>query len=210
MPNYAGGTGALITVAATSSWLSANTPATPPPVVPVTQSGVIFDHWAMDDKSIFSDSVVVEPNCSFWNSSVVYSSDLCSHFSLSRIATGMTTRAVDRAVKCAAWHQTDCIISPEIGLAIPAAFVYDPEHAGLRMVVAPKLIQMNSDVKTIRVSDQSAQTNGFLRQFNETVRVEYLPGGTRTPVTEVFNGTDAYCIQLLRVAFDEECWRALD
>jgi hypothetical protein len=210
MPNLASGAGALVTVVATSSWLGGAPPPAPPPVVPATRGGAIFDHWAMDDESIFSENIVVEPNCSFWNSSVVYTSELCSHFSLSRIATGMTSRAVDRAVKCAAWHETDCVISPEVGVSIPAAFVYDPEHSGLRMVVAPRLIQMDSEVKTIRVADQTGNTNGFMREFNQTVKAEYLPGGSRTPVTEVFNGTDAYCIQMLRAAFDEDCWKALD
>ena len=164
----------------------------------------------MDDQSVFSETALIEPNCSFWNSSVFYTSEVCSHFSLSRIATGVSSRAVERAVKCAAWYETDCVLSPEIGVSIPAAFVYDPEHSGLRMVVAPRLIPMESEVKTVRVSDQTDKTNGVVYKFNESVRAEYLPGGSRTPVTEVFNGTDAYCIQLLRAAFDEDCWRALD
>ena len=210
MPNLAAPAGALFTVAATSSWLGVAPPPTPPPVVSATSGGAIFDHWAMDDESIFSENVPMEPNCTFWNNSVVYTSELCSHFSLSRIATGMTNRAVDRAVKCAAWYETDCVISPEIGVSIPAAFVYDPEHSGLRMVVAPRLIPFDSEVRTVRVADQSGTTNGFIRQFNLSVKAEYLPGGSRTPVTEVFNGSDAYCIQTLRAAFDDECWRALD
>lgn len=210
MPNLAAPAGALFTVAATSSWLGVAPPPTPPPVVSATSGGAIFDHWAMDDESIFSENVPMEPNCTFWNNSVVYTSELCSHFSLSRIATGMTNRAVDRAVKCAAWYETDCVISPEIGVSIPAAFVYDPEHSGLRMVVAPRLIPFDSEVRTVRVADQSGTTNGFIRQFNLTIKAEYLPGGSRTPVTEVFNGSDAYCIQTLRAAFDDECWRALD
>jgi hypothetical protein len=210
MPNLAAPAGALFTVAATSSWLGAAKPPSLPPVVPATSGGAIFDQWAMDDESIFSENAPMEPNCTFWNNSVVYTSELCSHFSLSRIAIGLTDRAVDRAVKCAAWYETDCVISPEISMSIPAAFVYDPEHSGLRMVVAPRLIGMESSVKTIRVADQSGTTNGFIRQFNQTIKAEYLPGGSRTPVTEVFTGIDAYCIQMLRAAFDDHCWQALD
>lgn len=210
MRTLASGAGAIFTVAATSSWFGAGPPDAPPPVVPATQNGAVFDHWAMDDDSVFTDSAPSKPNCSFWNHSVVYSSELCSHFSISRISSGITTRAVDRAVKCAAWHETDCILSPEIGVSIPAAFIYDPAHAGLRMVVAPRLIEMDSEIKTIRVADQSGSNGGFTMQFNQSVRAEYLPGGSRTPVTEVFSESDAYCLQLLRSAFDEDCWRALD
>jgi len=168
----------------------------------------------MDDESIFSESTVSEPECSFWNHSVVYSSSLCSHFSLSRIANGMTNRAVDRAVKCAAKYKTDCIISPEIGLSIPAAFVFDPEHSGLRMVVAPRLIEtnseINSEIKTIRIVDQSGQSSGATRRFNTTISVEFLPGNSRTPVIEQFKSVDAFCIQMLREAFSPDCWQALD
>jgi hypothetical protein len=78
------------------------------------------------------------------------------------------------------------------------------------MVVAPRLIEMDSEIKTIRVADQSGGSSGFTMQFNHSVKVEYLPGGSRTPVTEVFSENDAYCLQLLRSAFDEDCWRALD
>ena len=51
---------------------------------------------------------------------------------------------------------------------------------------------------------------GVARVFNRTIRVEYLPGGKRAPVTEVLANASAWCVQLLRLAMAAECWASLD
>ena len=173
----------------------------------------MFQHWSIDDNSIFAEGTVVEPNCSWWNGSVVYTSDLCSHFSLSRMASKNAERAIDRANRCAAFYEIECVISPEIGVSIPAAFVYDKkEGTTMRMIVAPRIIDtdMEEDLRNIRIQDPEEMTNGRVTQFNHTITVEYLPGGSRAPVTETLTGSEAYCVQLLRAAFVEDCWRQLD
>jgi len=185
--------------------------------MPATKDGAVFAPWAMDEDSLWSEGGhYMEPNCTWWNGTVSYTSDLCSHFSLSRMASNNAGRAIDRAVKCAAHYETECVISPEIGVSIPAAFVYDPEGTGMRMIIAPRIIfptgvtAEDLDVRTVRVQDPEEQTSGRLAEFNYSVKVEYLPGGSRSPVTEVLNGSDAYCVQMLRAAFVEECWQQLD
>lgn len=203
--------GGLVTVLAASSWLSAS----PPPAIPVvsaTKDGAVFQKWAMDDESVWTEgqSTQMEPNCTWWNGTVTYTSDLCSHFSLSRMASSSAGRAIDRAVRCAAWFETECVISPEIGVSIPAAFLYDPEGDGMRMLIAPRIINAGNDTRTVRVQDPEERTNGRVVEFNHTVRVEYLPGGSRAPITETLSGSDAYCVQLLRSAFVDECWQQLD
>ena len=45
---------------------------------------------------------------------------------------------------------------------------------------------------------------------NDSVRVEYLPGGRRAPVTEELHGSAAVCVQALRDAYEAPCWEALD
>ena len=172
----------------------------------------MFAHWAMDDETLWSEGQYIEPNCSWWNGSVTYTSDLCSHFSLSRMASNSAGRAIERAVRCAAHYETECVISPEIGVSIPAAFVYDPEGSGMRMLIAPRVLPQATtpDVRTVRVQDPEEQTSGRLVEFNHSVRIEYLPGGSRAPVSETLNGSDAYCVQLLRAAFVDECWQQLD
>ena len=130
------------------------------------------------------------------------------------MATTSAQRAIDRAVKCAAHYETDCVLSAEIGVSIPAAFVYDPTGTGMRMLIAPRLYPNASgtedDLAMVRVNDQEDLSSGFQMQLNRSVRVEYLPGGSRAPVTEVLTSTDAYCVQLLRHAYSASCWEQLD
>lgn len=205
------GASGLVTVLAATGWLSSSPPPAQP-VVPATKDGAVFQSWAMDEESVWSDASTkhVEPNCTWWNGTVTYTSDLCSHFSLSRMASNSAGRAVDRAVRCAAWFETECVLSPEIGVSIPAAFVYDPDSSGMRMLIAPRILDTGNDTRTVRVQDPAELTSGRVIELNHTIRVEYLPGGSRTPVSEALNGSDAYCVQLLRAAFVDECWQQLD
>jgi hypothetical protein len=210
-----GGAG-LVGLAMTSSWFG-GTPAPPKAVAPATKDNAVFEHWTMDDASLWSEGVYMEPNCTWWNGTVSYTSDLCSHFSLSRMASNSAGRATERAVKCAAHFQTECVISPEVGVGIPAAFIYDPEGSGMRMLIAPRIIYPGGTAlsdedatRHIRVQDPEEKTNGWITAFNHTIDVEYLPGGSRAPVSERLSGSDAYCVQLLRAAFVEECWKQLD
>jgi len=203
--------GSVVTILAATGWLGASPPPAQP-VVPATKDGAVFQHWAMDDESLWTDGRDrhVEPNCSWWNGTVIYTSDLCSHFSLSRMASNSAGRAIERAVKCAAWFETECVLSPEIGVSIPAAFVYDHESSGMRMLIAPRILDDGNDTRSVRVQDPEEKTSGRLLELNHTIRVEYLPGGSRTPVSESLNGSDAYCVQLLRSSFVQECWNQLD
>lgn len=198
----------------------------PAPKVSATREGAVFDEWASEVNDVYwsEGAANVEPECKWWNHSVTFTSNLCSHFSLSRMASNSAGRAIERAVRCAAWHETECVLSPEVGVSIPAAFVYDPEGTGMRMIIAPRVLPPvalmdppggatpldAADVRTVRVQDVTEKTNGRVLELNYTTRVEFLPGGSRAPVSETLTGSDSYCVQLLRAAFSEECWRNLD
>lgn len=220
-------TGTLATMLAAGG-LFGGGPPPPPPKVRATVDGAVFDEWAseVNDQYWSEGAAHVEPECQWWNGSVTFTSDLCSHFSLSRMASNSAGRAIERAVRCAAWHETECVLSPEIGVSIPAAFVYDPESAGMRMIIAPRMLPLilpaqpvsvgepekpyAFDVRTVRVQDVTEKTNGRVLELNYTTRIEFLPGGSRAPVSETLTGSDSYCVQLLRSAFSEDCWRNLD
>lgn len=214
-------TGAVL-MAATTTWIGSGGDDLPlaRPTVPATPDGSVFVEWAGDDSAMWDDADPQDPTCSWWNGTVVYSSNVCSHFSLSRLAASTASRAVERAVRCAALHETECVLAPEIGMSLPAAFLYDVEN-GMRMVVAPRIVPPPTppdtldaadatDVRTIRVQDPSETSTGFLMKMNHSITVEFLPGGSRIPVSERFTAAEAYCIQLLRSAFVEDCWEALD
>ena len=176
--------------------------------IPATASGSVFEPWRMDAFSTFDDQRdLVEPECTFWNTTVRYESDLCSHFSLSRNVSTSAVQAHDRALRCAALHEVDCLLSPEIGLSIPAVFVYD-EAEGMRLLVAPRMLPHTNETRSIQWQNPDARGATF--RFNLSVRVEYLNEKSRAPQVEVLEGVSAYCVQALRAAFVPECWNNLD
>ena len=177
-----------------------------PPSVKVTRDGSFLTEWKIDESTHI-------PPCLFFNASYQYSAGLCSHFALARMSSATQNEAIERAITCAAHYETDCIISPEVGLSVPAAFVYDPLE-GLKMVIAPKVVSLphdhNSTMKLVGFQDPHEKLPNVPIHFNDTINVEYLKGGSRRMTTEVMHGQAAYCVQLLRLAFDPSCWREID
>jgi hypothetical protein len=155
------------------------------------------------------------PPCAFYNGSYRYGGGLCSHLALARMSAATQQEALSRALACAAHYETDCLLSPEVGFSVPAAFVYD-EDAGLRMLVAPKLVPMpptperNVTEKFIGFQDPRTDRSAAQLRLHSAVNAEYQPGTTRGLVTAVLDGSAAYCVQMLRLAFDEDCWKQID
>lgn len=155
-----------------------------------------------------------QPYCQFYNGSYQYADGLCSHFSIARMSAALQQEALSRAMDCATVHETDCVLSPEIGLSVPSAFVYD-EQEGLRMLIAPKFMPLESDAdpepSVVDVQlPQSGKKTGMRVAMNRTVRVEYMEGGTRDIKQSTLTGSAAHCAQLLRLAFAEDCWEQID
>ena len=119
-------------------------------------------------------------------------------------------KAIARAVRCAAYYETECVISPEIGVSIPAAFVYDEATTSMKMIIAPRLLPHDTGATGLLLQDPAETMAHRAMVFNRSVLVEYLPGGKRAPVTEVLVNHSAWCVQLLRLAFVDECWESLD
>lgn len=194
------GVASVLVAATTRLWGQA-----PPPVVKVTADGSFLTEWHDYDNN-------EGPPCLFYNASFQYTGALCSHFALARMSQATQNEALNRALACAAFYETDCILSPEIGLSVPAAFVYD-EANGLKMLIAPKLVDLTSEYvstsKHVVFQDPTEKRRAEL-EMRDVVNVEYLRGGARRMTTEVVNGTAAYCVQLLRVAFDTSCWSEVD
>ena len=179
----------------------------PPPVVQVNTDGGLFAPWPSEAVAGSSSP----PECVFYNQSVVFSSELCSLFAVNRVAT-LYSRASQRAMSCAAAYGGECILSPEVGLALPAAFLYDHTTARMNMLIAPKLIPHDSEPMHVRVSppDGDGITSTRTVVFNNTIRVEYLDGMTKQLVLKTLSTNEAFCVQLLRLAFEPTCWQALD
>lgn len=176
----------------------------PVPTQPATLSGEVVDSW--NETSLLEEEP--EPSCRWWDGNGVYVSKTCNLFSVARIAGQVEAVATERALKCGAKHDTDCILAPEIGIGLPTAFLYDDSEGMLRMFTAPRVLG-GADPRDVRVHDAS---ENYLQtmEFNHSLTVEYLEGSSRVPVTAQLNGTMAYCVQLLRASFHTDCWMNLD
>lgn len=179
----------------------------PKPVVHVNEHHGLMSAWP-------SEAIAgreLPPECSFWNLSVVFSSEMCSLFVVNRAAAAYQ-QAATRALRCAAAFGVECVLSPEIGLAMPAAFLYSHDRAAMTMVLAPKLVPHDSEQVHVRVAPPGGDglTDTKTLHFNRTVKVEYLEGATRQLRSETLSDDAAYCVQLLRLSFEPQCWEKLD
>jgi glycine cleavage system regulatory protein len=82
----------------------------------------------------------------------------------------------------------------------------------MRMMIAPKLLARESEQVHVRVSppDSDGITQTRTQLFNETVSVEYLDGHTKSLHSGLLVKEEAFCVQMLRMAFEPACWKALD
>ena len=179
----------------------------PKPVVDVNEGSSFMSAWP-------SEAVVgssLPPECNFWNQSVVFSSEMCSLFVVNRAAAAYHS-ASTRALRCAASYGVECVLSPEIGLAMPAAFLHDYATSSMRMLIAPKLLPLEANQTHVRVSppDSDGVTRTRTLVLNESVWVEFLDGESKSLGSEGLSGDAAFCVQLLRQAFEPSCWAALD
>ena len=169
-------------------------------VVPVNVGSELLAHWNED-----------EIGCEFYDMTVKFGDDLCSHFTISRSAT-VHAKAKQRALTCSGEYASPCVLSTEVGFAIPALFWFGTDGSGDLSVVAPRMLPMASEQDHVRLSapDGSGVFNTKTVVFNQSVDVEYWNGDRQTLEHAVFTGEKAYCVQLLRMAFSQECWAKLD
>lgn len=179
----------------------------PKKVVYVNEGSGLMSSWPSE--SISGNSL--PPECAFWNQSAIFSSEMCSLFVVGRAAAAYQS-ASTRALRCAASYGVECVLSPEIGLAMPAAFLYDHHSSSMRMLIAPKLVPQESEQVHVRVSppDSDGITQTRTMFMNTTVSVEYLDGQTKQVHSESLTQEQGFCVQLLRKTFEPSCWTALD
>ena len=168
---------------------------------PATRDSVLFEEWSGGEEG--------EPTCRFWQPNESYTSNLCSTFSLTRLSATISERAIARAQACLSLHELDCVLAPEVGLNMPAAFVHR-EFEGVEMVTAPRILAQLGNRTRYRVHDPVSGAALLTLQLYDTVEVEFLSGGNRFPTVSTLSGTPAHCLQLLRHSFSQTCWKALE
>lgn len=178
------------------------------PTVKINEDDSLLAHWPSE---AFGAHASAKPECKWWSMQVTYDAGLCSHFTISRLS-GAPARALVRASACAAEHGVECVLSPEVGLGVPAAFVNNHERGELQMVLAPRLLPLDAARQHVRARppDGDGLTNTRTFVFNRTIRAEFFDGVTKSMHTREFHGDDAFCVQLLRASFAPSCWETLD
>ena len=191
-----------------AGWWGSNQEVEIPVVaLPVAYDGTMFSEWPSEQDGWPVDAA---PECDWWNGTYYYDITFCSHMSVTRMPAMYAQQALARATRCAVHGATDCVLSGEIGLNMPAAFVWDESH-GMRMVLAPKLVEVpGAERKTVRLQDPEGEHPNQLFDFHGEVRIEHLKAATRTMETLELQGNDAYCLQALRRAVVPTCWESLD
>ena len=173
----------------------------------------VFSDTLTEPPKIFSPASIFSTpinQCSFFDGSLVYDESLCSHFSISRLYHANHAEAVRRASECAEKAEVECVLSTEIGLGFPTAFFF--EDGSMRAVVAPQLLDRDVQNVSLRLYDPDSRrySSTAMNDFSREIRAEFLGESSRHPITEIFNGSAAYCIQLLRRAYTPRCWSSLE
>ena len=91
------------------------------PVVPVNVDSAILSEWLSESINSYNDDPL-EGECNFFNFSKAHSANFCDIFTISRMQSGTVAAATNRALRCAAKTGTECVLSSEVGFAVPAAF----------------------------------------------------------------------------------------
>ena len=183
----------------------------PPPVVFVNEDNGLLATW-QSERTMHAD---LPPECAFFNFTVRYDAGMCSHFTIAR-SHAASQVALRRALRCAGTHGTDCILSPEVGFAIPAAFVYDHELGQMGVLIAPKLLKRDEreeeGVAHVRIAppDGDGIHDTHTVKFQSAIEIEYMDRESRALRTLRLRDDAAFCVQLLRESFEDACWRRLD
>ena len=184
----------------------------------MVQMDVAFEPWNDEQGA---------PECEWYNGSFKWTlGPLCTHFSISRVGPSALALATDRALQCASRVGAGCVLAPEVGVGLPALFVYT-DTGGMRALLAPRLLA-DDEIESaaaaadaldeagrprrvnVRVDDPSGRGEAATLTMRTAVVAEFLTGGSRKLHVETLVGDDAFCVQLARHAIAQECWDALE
>ena len=169
----------------------------------------ILHPWTSEDVFVQGNGVPYPDECTFFNFSATHGATYCDSFTVSRTLKSTIATATDRAVRCAAEHELECVLSHEVGFALPALFLADVRsERGMRALVAPRVVNAGDEDTHVRITppDRSLSRTVLM---SAVVEVEFMDDDKRLQ-TETLEGQNAFCVQLLRASYDAACWRKLD
>ena len=177
------------------------------PIQKINPDNSLLSKWLSDE---FADDEPLRDECIFYNNTIKLDASACTLFTISRTSVSVFQAATDRAVRCASKAQVECVLSSEIGFALPTVYVSDQtSHAGMLSIIAPKISYMAEQVHVRVHVPPDSLFESATTVFNNSISVEYM-NDNKEMKSGVFKGKDAFCIQLLRSAFEAPCWKRLD
>jgi hypothetical protein len=79
----------------------------------------------------------------------------------------------------------------------------------MKMIAAPRIVD-GADPRSVLVANPTDPGSRVTLEFNATITAEYMSPEHRAPQTRQLSNATAYCVQLLRHAFAQTCWKNLD
>ena len=169
--------------------------------------------WSeLDEDAVLADSEDDNDRvaCDWWDGRERAHPSGCSTLAASRISHVEVERARARALACAMDAGVECVLSTELGVDVPSAFLYTEEDVGMQMIIAPRVLHRSDATQRIEMRDPRTNAPVTWLDMATNVTVEYLIGGSRSLRTSTLQGDEARCIQALRFAIADDCWNALD
>ena len=155
--------------------------------------------------------------CLWWTSAIGNETDVSCEEWIIRHLLGLERleRALVRAGRCAQRAVETCVLSHEVGLELPAAFVWNGTEGRMRLFLMPRT-SVRSNARTRRVAllapgsrASDAPTHETMLDFATEVLVEHYDAWSHEMRTEVLTEDAAYCLQLLRLSVPTECADAM-
>lgn len=203
----AGSSTAFLTVFGLLGSVTQQSAPQPLPVKRINHDGSLLTRWLSDD---LDGDEPLDSECNWYNNTVALDAGACTLFTVSRTPSRVFETALERATRCAAKTQLECVLGAEVGFAIPAAYIADQESdSGMISMIAPKIVAM-ADEKHVRVSvPPQALFESTTVLMNATVSVEYM-NEKKEMKSAILHGKNAFCVQLLRGAYERTCWSNLE
>ena len=175
------------------------------PTITASESGTFLTPWTGRDYTNGSA-------CLPYNGTVRYKDGICSE-TMPRIKDSIFEDAMLRSNTCSRMWKSSCILSVEIGLALPAVFLHTPQK-GFHMVLYPEDTEQtvnNTIIKKIYIKDPVTNTrihspNNYFFAPNKRL-VRYIDVNTKDYEEELLEEENSFCISLLYRSFDDECWK---
>lgn len=155
--------------------------------------------------------------CLWWSPEIGNDTDtVCDPYVTRRLLSKeRLDRSLQRATRCAMRGSEVCVLSHEVGLELPGAFVWNTTESRMRLFLMPRThVAKEAQVKRIALfAPGSRATEGddhaTIMNLAQEVLVEHYDAWTHELRSDTVREDAAYCMQLLRSSVPEECADAM-